>query len=104
MRISDWISDVCSSDLGYRRGADHHVDAAQVLAQPALLLRALLVGERARIAALARGADAEVEEPRPQRFDLLPGLGAHIEAFHLRAEAPGEVGSASCREGVCQDV
>src|SRR3546814_1539635 len=66
-----------------------HVDALEVFAQPALLLGALLVGELARIAALARGADAKVEELAAQRLDLLPRLRAHVEAFDLRAQAPG---------------
>src|SRR3546814_6205191 len=84
----------CGNDLrrrapGHRGGADDHVDALEVFAQPALLLGALLVGELARIAALARGADAKVEELAAQRLDLLPRLRAHVEAFDLRAQAPG---------------
>src|SRR6185312_2691491 len=37
---------------GHRGGADHRVHATQVLTQPALLFRALLVGELARVTAL----------------------------------------------------
>src|SRR3546814_16694013 len=64
MRISDWSSDVCSSDLtlvGVLAGAFGGVTLGRDLAP-----------------ALAR----------------LPGVGRHAE----------EIGSASCRERVCQSV
>src|SRR3546814_11718436 len=47
MRISDWSSDVCSSDLAIRRGADRRI--------------ACLVGARRRAALLVRPQG----EPRP---------------------------------------
>ena len=71
---------------GHGRGADDDVDGLQVFAEAALLLGALLLGELARVAALARGADAEVEELAAERFDLLARLRAHVEAFDLRAQ------------------
>ena len=46
----------------YRGGGDDHVDVLQVIGEPLLLQGALLVGELAGVAALARGADAQVEE------------------------------------------
>src|SRR5690606_39600367 len=63
------------------------IDAAQVLAEAALLLGPLVVGQGARVSALARRAHAQVEEASAQRLDLFAGLGAHVEAFHLRAQA-----------------
>jgi hypothetical protein len=57
-----------------------------VLAEPALLFRALLVGELARVTALARSAHAQVQELAAERFDLLARFRAHIETFDLRAE------------------
>src|SRR3546814_9566556 len=77
MRISDWSSDVCSSDL-QDVGADHAArrrhpgtDAAQ----------------RLSAAALARC------------------LAAACRAYHLRDDSPGEeIGRASCRDRVCQYV
>ncbi len=71
----------------YRRRTDHHVHAAQVVGQPALLLSAFLIGQRTRIAAFAGRADAQVEEARAQRLDLLAGFRTHVETFHLRAKA-----------------
>src|SRR5690606_10556882 len=62
----------------HRRSGHDHVDVAQVFAEAALLLGALLVGQRARIAALADRADAEVEELATQRLDLLARLRAHV--------------------------
>src|SRR3546814_10923204 len=92
MRISDWSSDVCSSDLVEarlcqvggepRRGGDAEVGGDQQLLQ---LLQRLVVQ-------LALGEDAG---------DALAELGG-------RAGEPGlqalEIGRASCRERVCQSV
>src|SRR3546814_17537457 len=76
MRISDWSSDVCSSDL--RRGQVHR-------------LQAVLVGlpvRRARILA-GRGRDEEMHALRGPDLQREPGR---------------EIGSASCRERECQYV
>src|SRR3546814_12993538 len=87
MRISDWSSDVCSSDLhlGRRlveRGAvDDRIGGGFVLHQP--IVDAVLVRQR-------RG--------------LVPAGG--LRKGFARAESmPGtEIGRASCRERVCQYV
>src|SRR3546814_15421747 len=92
MRISDWSSDVCSSDLplglGLRLRCNGFLDAA--LGQPAFLLQPL-----PKLIQLHRGVAPEVE--------IVPGLpeigGAAI------APAPCarvQIGRASCRERVCQ--
>ncbi len=70
-------------------GTDHHVHRAQVLAEAALLLGALLFGQRPRVTALAHGADPQIQEFAAQRFDLLAGFRTYIEAFHLRTETAG---------------
>ena len=57
--------------------------------QRLLLLRALLLGQLARVAALARRLDAEVEPLRAERLHLLGDLGAHVVAGRPRAEPPG---------------
>src|SRR3546814_17019339 len=71
MRISDWSSDVCSSDLFGARDA-----ARQVLAgdQPALAVARIAIGVVRRLAELADGAgfffplhDAVVGDVAPQQ-------------------------------------
>src|SRR4249919_3988500 len=74
---------------GHGRGAHHHVDVLQVFGEAALLFGALLVGELARVTALARRAHAEVEELAAERFDLFARFRAHVEAFDLRTQALG---------------
>src|SRR3546814_5573588 len=96
MRISDWSSDVCSSDLVVR----------------VVVLRLPLVGRGSSLGGVLQ--DRLVLGG--QRIVL--GLVEHdLEEFHrlmvgthhvdlgdvLRAEAP-EIGRASCRERVCQYV
>src|SRR3546814_3417195 len=75
MRISDWSSDVCSSDLGARRAAEGFVavrEAAEAVDDVEMFLRIIL--------------EHRVVEPaeQPQRF--------------------AQIGRASCRERVCQYV
>src|SRR3546814_5566436 len=79
MRISDWSSDVCSSDLVGGRDAGR-VD-----------LRVAGVGEE--------GA-APVGPPGRRRVGVL-GVGRQVEDV---AVAAGGIGRASCRESVCQYV
>src|SRR3546814_4651943 len=89
MRISDWSSDVCSSDLEFDTGLTVLWSAVALIA---------LLG-----AALAWGTDRLV---RP-----LTSLAARIS--RLRPDQPGQrleipskaqIGRASCRERVCQYV
>src|SRR3546814_2781765 len=80
MRISDWSSDVCSSDLARRR--DEQLAAA------------------AR-ADVAGGALVDAESVhRPAGLDDLPSQG-DLAACPL---AGRQIGRASCRERVCQYV
>src|SRR3546814_19248055 len=82
MRISDWSSDVCSSDLALpHHGCDHGHAQRQ-----ARLGRA---GDRLRLAALFR-------------FHAGKSAGGVDEGDHRQAEL--EIGRASCRERVCQYV
>ena len=74
---------------GDERGRDDHVEALDRLGQRLLLGGALLVGQLARVAALAAGLQAEVEPLRAQRLDLLCHLGAHVIAGRARAQALG---------------
>src|SRR3546814_3013741 len=82
MRISDWSSDVCSSDL------DDAVIAA--LAEP---LDDRLIVDLAR--------------PRLEPPGIVPDLdvGNLVPAtVERRDQVPGQIGRASCRERVCQYV
>src|SRR3546814_17645721 len=117
MRISDWSSDVCSSDLLEAALAAAHADisARDILidtlrvqiarlkrmqfgkssekldTQIAQLELALEELEGEAIVAAARRADP-VQADRPSPVRALP---AHL---------PREIGRASCRERVCQSV
>src|SRR3546814_18395835 len=79
MRISDWSSDVCSSDLAAARSP---IDA--------LLASRERPGEALRLADTILSRDA-----------------THCLALTVRADIPlrqGKIGRASCRERVCQYV
>src|SRR3546814_6510180 len=82
MRISDWSSDVCSSDLG-DAGKSCAAGRLDRRSLPAVRLRLLCLRLRQR--------DAEEPAEEPQRA----GRGAG---------RPEEIGRASCRERVCQYV
>src|SRR3546814_5232859 len=85
MRISDWSSDVCSSDLAVGEAGRHP--------HPGLPVRR---GDRAvAFPALRIGRAAGVDDAQPARRSLRAGE-AEVE--------PLEIGRASCRERVCQSV
>src|SRR3546814_16700923 len=92
MRISDWSSDVCSSDL-LDRSADpfdigaHHVHADAAARNRSNLLRRGESGPETEIANLLVG----------QRLALVLGRKAVRQRFFL-----DELGRTSCRERVCQ--
>src|SRR3546814_18004240 len=101
MRISDWSSDVCSSDLlalaildhGHQRPSDRKAGAIERVheACPLLAGRAAtgVHTPRLEIAAVGNGADLAIA-PLSRQPDLqIIGL---------------EIGRASCRERVCQYV
>src|SRR3546814_1152730 len=99
MRISDWSSDVCSSDLAGRSAIDVGCGAG-LLAEPL-----------ARMGAKVTGVDAAPENIAAAR-DHAAGQGLAIAYFagELGALPPAtsrrrsEIGRASCRERVCQYV
>src|SRR3546814_2839854 len=77
MRISDWSSDVCSSDLKRKERKPHE--------EPC---------NRAVLAVSHRSREAEAARHR-----LGPGRAVVVVR---RAERPQQIGRASCRERVCQ--
>src|SRR3546814_5366056 len=92
MRISDWSSDVCSSDL----------TSVVVIAVPAILRRAGRV-----VGARASGDAAVIDEFRHRQG----GRAGAVEHLHEAAGAEDsrcavrcKIGSAACRERVCQEV
>src|SRR3546814_1697818 len=97
MRINDWISDVCSSNL--LEGARDVIISVRV--DPDLLQRAGIrkrVGNRRGVV----GIHLKIGE--------LVGIGGHVGAQaaahqrRLRAGLEAEIGRASWRERVCQYV
>src|SRR3546814_8125134 len=98
MRISDWSSDVCSSDLGLLAApldglADEHL----------IGVRAVHVGGVEQVeAALQRVVDGG------DRFGVVVRTVERAHAHAAEAEGGdaggGEIGSASWRERVCQYV
>src|SRR3546814_3681925 len=98
MRISDWSSDVCSSDL-----AEH---ATMMRHDRNLLVRALdaAVLERADIRSLLASIEADTIVLSGALDQATPSeLGEEIAAALPRARHE-EIGRASCRESVCQYV
>src|SRR3546814_2938295 len=93
MRISDWSSDVCSSDLPPHRGAfGEDRDPAlllQVIGIHCSFLDTLVVAEGPRL------AEQLVDESGFSMIDV--GDNGDIAQRH-------EIGRASCRERVCQYV
>src|SRR3546814_11298667 len=101
MRISDWSSDVCSSDLDARIEVDVRVEAA--LDEVVVLERDLLEFDRDFE---QRIVDAEFAQYLLRR--LMDAAGARdvvlIYAVYEAEEADrlvGQLGRASCRERVC---
>src|SRR3546814_18240985 len=85
MRISDWSSDVCSSDLPPRIGApDVRGEGTE---SPLPVLRKI-----------------EVVIVRRRRVDQRRSIGMAAEELRRPRLRVAEIGRASCRERVCQYV
>src|SRR3546814_1183665 len=84
LRISDWSSDVCSSDLAQRPGELRQAEALARPRRPALQ-QVLLAGARLRLhlGFVALPVDRDARRHRPALLEL---------------------GRASCRERVCRYV
>src|SRR3546814_7081615 len=94
MRISDWSSDVCSSDLGVEDlplmpGLAEIADAATVFDAP-----------QGRIVESYAAGTVAAAEIRSFYAQTLPQLGWTA----VDAGQAGQIGRASCRERVCQYV
>src|SRR3546814_17955918 len=118
MRISDWSSDVCSSDLGEdsraRKALDAALKAARVLTgegwrqrveegRPEGAAEGFLALARRQVYARAGGQEQGYSLEAPAH----PPVEGLIAAARLLAEALlalCELGRASCRDNVCQYV
>src|SRR3546814_20518295 len=105
MRISDWSSDVCSSDLAYisiQRRVDalsvvHRNHYAELEVHPGIGVRSLI----SELSVSLRGSMPEDA----------PNVAIHVQSDHLFVSqdvavpvAFLKIGRASCRERVCQYV
>src|SRR3546814_3352855 len=120
MRISDWSSDVCSSDLGAFSRLKFESGTHRVQRVPATETQGRTHTSAATVAILPELADIGAVELRDAdlRIDTFRASGAGgqhvnktdsaIRITHLPTgvvvECPDEIGRASCRERVCQYV
>src|SRR3546814_20807662 len=104
MRISDWSSDVCSSDLqllGIKRSTDRH--AAHRAGRAGRLVAALPRCRRRQLAHLLVVEDCHPPEPRspnPRKKHSCDSPGI----VNARKVARFQIGRASWRERVCKYV
>src|SRR3546814_15207416 len=101
MRISDWSSDVCSSDLRQTEAAIR-LELLDALHQPDIAFADQLA-DRQAIAAIAHGDLRDQSQVRGHELRrsfriLMFGIALREHIFLL------EIGRASCRERVCQSV
>src|SRR3546814_1007231 len=99
MRISDWSSDVCSSDLeAIAAGLKELIFVTPDSLTPvAAEVAATQFDSRRRLAALVF---RDVEQP----FDPLDGGRVMSLGDHLRDRKLVQIGRASCRDRVCKYV
>src|SRR3546814_1870052 len=88
MRISDWSSDVCSSDLVARKAEDRPDILVSASAQPAAFRPTILSDWTRRVAGRKAVVLMEKSGVDPRAIDRILT----------------EIGRASCRERVCQYV
>src|SRR3546814_12551635 len=108
MRISDWSSDVCSSDLfeaAESAGVDLLFEAAVAGGIPIIRpLRESLVGERiTRVMGIVNGTTNYILTRMSEAGASYPDALAAAQALGY-AEADPKIGKASGRERVCQYV
>src|SRR3546814_4512187 len=115
MRISDWSSDVCSSDLTRRRpwSVDMILDPFALYWLPpiddfAAALSAIRDGDPGdRFAGLARISNARLDFLQTRRLEraLAESAGTIPDTVpRLRLALRGKIGRQSCRERVCKSV
>src|SRR3546814_14719488 len=99
MRISDWSSDVCSSDLD-NAPDDTSIPIAGGSSRPLGELRDLISIERGQKIAYV----TDVGDTAANR-SAIQALANDADTFFIEASfSPAEIGRASCRERVWQSV
>src|SRR3546814_7153822 len=97
MRISDWSSDVCSSDLFEKYGKNHKLSMA-------LLIGGVGFGDQDK--ALEKGVDVLIATPGRLMDQFARGkiLLSGVDILVIDEADRMQIGRASCRERVCQYV
>src|SRR3546814_14082998 len=109
MRISDWSSDVCSSDL-WCADRLRELDSRPSLLNPvwyagsyAIGLMAGLRGDGWNLGFVVE-TERQVEAHLDEHLQTLPGADLRSRAILTTMKADEEIGRASCRERVSQYV
>src|SRR3546814_20845479 len=105
MRIIDWSSDVCSSDLHFEFAVEQRFGKA-LAPGPAVAQGAGVVDVEGVGRQLAVAGDGFVQRlGRDHRGGGFEEGRFEVREVRLRqAQARGQIGRATCREGVCQYV
>src|SRR3546814_6528795 len=106
MRISDWSSDVCSSDLRGREADNQHrgPDIVDILREIDRHDAAGTKEHRDLAREIGRVAGLDESRRQPAAGDAAE-VGYQIDGGERQAEAlEVQIGRASCRERVCQYV
>src|SRR3546814_2845162 len=99
MRISDWSSDVCSSDLGARADSSLREDMEAMLAQAfeeGLIQDAVIAQSDAQRSAFWLIRETVVEAQKAEGGSIKHDVAVPVSRV--------QIGRASCRERVCQSV
>src|SRR3546814_1290765 len=107
MRISDWSSDVCSSDLGFAyRWSTRFLCMDKSEAEKELgRLRRQWFAKRKNVVALLRETIFQQESPLVDTDASNKAVDADAALQELGSDQVAfEIGRASCRERVCQYV
>src|SRR3546814_15467799 len=107
MRISDWSSDVCSSDLGLGAGSRPEVGRAAAEESIAQVEEALDGAHMCFVAAGLGGGTGTGAAPviaKAARDRGILTVGVVTKPFTCEGQRRMQIGRASCRERVCQYV
>src|SRR3546814_5947250 len=100
MRISDWSSDVCSSDLPRRLGMQ---DLNEQSTADEVLDGIDLSSKRVLITGVSAGLGIETARVLAARGAFVVGAARNLEkAAQATKPVVEQIGRASCRERVCQ--
>src|SRR3546814_12166748 len=107
MRISDWSSDVCSSDLFGDAGSydEQHVADVELVGRKPRNLTHLEAASLTLVGGTVWEAFVQRAQLKVAETILIHGGAGGVGTIAIKvAKAVGEIGRASCREGVGQYV